>query len=85
MPALTAIVAALTNLAVWNKEDIHQTIVSVSEKLAVKLGKIAQPLRVAVTGNTISPPMDITLVLLGRERTLKRLNAALILCEAPKN
>ena len=34
------------------------------------MGKVAQPIRVAVTGTTISPPLDATLELLGRERTL---------------
>ena len=41
------------------------------------LGKIAQPLRVAVTGTAVSPPIDATLALLGRERTLARIDAAL--------
>jgi glutamyl-tRNA synthetase len=49
----------------------------VLEALAVEkslgLGKIAQPLRVAVSGGTISPPIDATLALLGRGRTLARL------------
>ncbi|MDB6008659.1 MAG: glutaminyl-tRNA synthetase, partial [Gammaproteobacteria bacterium] len=42
------------------------------------LGKIAQPVRVAVTGTAVSPPIDATLALLGRERTLARLDAALV-------
>jgi glutamyl-tRNA synthetase len=54
-------------------------VIDVSEQLGLKLGKIAQPVRVAVSGNTISPPIDITLQLLGRERTLQRLDAALAL------
>jgi glutamyl-tRNA synthetase len=79
--ALTAIRTALVNLPEWQKEAIHQVIVGVSETLGVKLGKIAQPVRVAVTGNTMSPPIDITLELLGRERTLARLEAALALSQ----
>ena len=81
MVPLAAIRDELHDLVDWQKEAIHQVIVVVSEKLAVKLGKIAQPVRVAVTGNTMSPPIDVTLVLLGRERTLARLNAAIRLCE----
>jgi len=38
---------------------------------------VAQPLRVAVTGGTISPPIDATLAVLGRERVLQRLARAL--------
>src|SRR5207302_7973395 len=41
------------------------------------LGKIAQPVRVAVTGTTVSPPLFDSMVLLGREKSLQRLDAAL--------
>ena len=58
----------------WNAASIHETIQKAAEGLGVKLGKIAQPLRVAVTGGTTSPPIDITLELLGRRRTLERLD-----------
>ena len=43
----------------------------------VGLGKVAQPLRVAVTGTAVSPPIDVTLELLGRTRTFERIDAAL--------
>ena len=43
----------------------------------LKLGKVAQPLRVAVTGSTVSPPLFETIVLLGREKALQRLDSAL--------
>jgi glutamyl-tRNA synthetase len=45
--------------------------------LDLKLGKVAQPIRVAMTGNTISPPIDATLALIGKERVLARLQKAL--------
>ncbi len=77
LPALTMLQEALTNLPEWNKELLHKTLEDVAEKCAIKLGKIAQPLRVAVTGDTVSPPIDQTLVLLGRERTLERLKRAI--------
>jgi glutamyl-tRNA synthetase len=80
IPALTMIRDELMNLTEWNKELLHQVIQVAAEKLEVKMGKIAQPLRVALTGDTVSPPIDITLALLGREATLSRLNSALILC-----
>lgn len=57
----------------WQKEPLHQVIIDVAETHDLKLGKVAQPIRVAVTGGTISPPIDITLELIGRERTLTRL------------
>jgi glutamyl-tRNA synthetase len=79
--SLTAIRDALKNLSSWNKEAIHAIVSQVAEQSGLKLGKIAQPVRVAVSGNTVSPPIDITLELLGRERSLSRIDAALILCE----
>lgn len=76
-PALAAIRRELAKLGDWNKEAIHQVIADVSEKLGLKMGKVAQPIRIAVTGDTVSPPIDATLVLLGRERVLERLDALL--------
>ncbi len=72
-PVLSSLRDELTALSKWDKESIHKAIVDVSEKAGVKMGKVAQPLRVAVTGDTISPPIDITLELLGQKRTLARL------------
>jgi len=48
-----------------------------AEDLGLKLGKLAQPLRVAVTGGPVSPPVDITLQLIGKERVLARLDKVL--------
>jgi glutamyl-tRNA synthetase len=68
---------ALKELPLWKKEAIHSCVNRVAESLGLKLGKIAQPLRVAVAGRAVSPPIDTTLSLLGRERTLARLDKAL--------
>lgn len=73
LPAFEVIRDKLANLSSWNKEAIHQVIAETADQLSLKLGKIAQPLRVAVTGDTISPSIDLTLELLGREKTLLRL------------
>ncbi len=81
VPVLAAIQAGLSALKDWQKEAIHEVIQQVGETLALKLGKIAQPIRVAVSGNTMSPPIDITLFLLGRARTLERLAVAQGLAE----
>lgn len=61
----------------WTAEAIHEVINQTAEEYGLKLGKVAQPVRVAVVGRAVSPPIDITLALLGRERTLARLDAAL--------
>jgi len=79
--ALTVLVrvrAGLAALGEWNAGAIHGVLNALATELQVGLGKVAQPLRVAVTGTAVSPPIDATLALLGRERALARLDAALV-------
>ena len=61
----------------WNGEVLHQIVLDVAEELELKLGKVAQPLRVAVTGAGMSPSIDVTLELIGRERCLARMTRAI--------
>ena len=61
----------------WNNETIHQAITEIADQHQLKMGKIAQPLRVAVTGSTVSPSIDDTLRLIGKDECLKRLDRAL--------
>ncbi|MFK5854810.1 MAG: glutamate--tRNA ligase, partial [Bacteroidota bacterium] len=61
----------------WNAEAIHQVVENTVEKLEIGFGKVGQPLRLAVTGHGKSPSIDITLELLGKENTLKRLVQAI--------
>ncbi len=61
----------------WTPESLHATVNQVAESFELKLGKIAQPLRVAISGGGISPPIDMTVFLVGRERALRRLDRAL--------
>ena len=75
-PVLAALIESLDTLAQWQAEAIHAAVHGVAEKLGLKLGDVAQPIRVAVSGAAVSPPIDQTLLLLGRERTLSRLAAA---------
>jgi len=67
----------LAELGEWETTSLHQAVIDTAEAHGLKLGKLAQPLRVSVTGGTVSPPIDITLRLLGRERTLQRIDRAL--------
>ncbi|TJY56606.1 glutamate--tRNA ligase [Sinimarinibacterium sp. CAU 1509] len=73
---LDALVEALSSLLEWTPEAVHQAVHGVAEARQLGLGKVAQPIRVAVVGMAVSPPIDQTLVLLGRTRTLERLTAA---------
>ena len=74
---LLAAKTQLSGLAIWNDVTIQQAMGNLEEMLKVKFGKIAQPLRVAVTGTSSSPSIDLTLSLLGRERTLQRISDAI--------
>ena len=67
----------LSALPAWSAEAVHALLNDLAVREQSSLGKIAQPLRVAVTGTAVSPPIDVTLELLGRERTLARIDAAL--------
>jgi glutamyl-tRNA synthetase len=64
-------------LPTWDGEPLHQIVLDVAEQMQLKLGKVAQPLRVAVCGSGVSPAIDVTLSLLGREKTLARINRAI--------
>jgi len=67
----------LEALSEWTVESIHSVVTATATELGLSLGKIAQPLRVAVTGSTVSPPIDQTLAILGRVRTLARIHTVL--------
>ncbi|MFO7287829.1 MAG: glutamate--tRNA ligase, partial [Gammaproteobacteria bacterium] len=74
---LEALKAALAAVPDWSEKPLEDAVAGVAERLGLKLGKVAQPLRVAVTGQAASPGIGTTLVLVGRERTLARIDRAL--------
>ena len=74
---LRAIGNRLADLAVWEPERLDAAVRMAAEELEIGMGKIAQPLRVALTGTAVSPSIDKTLWLTGRERTLTRIRRAL--------
>lgn len=67
----------LSMLDDWSSEAIQEIIETTAEENAIKLGKIAQPLRVSVTGTGVSPSIDDTIRLVGKARTIKRLSLAI--------
>lgn len=77
VPALTAVRDRLGSLPVWDKEAIHGVLSGTADEMGLKLGKLAQPIRIAMTGGTVSPPIDITIQLIGRDRAINRLNKVL--------
>ena len=75
---LQALRDALAELEDWQADAIHKLIDDVAEAHELKMGKIAQPLRVAATGGGVSPSIDATVELIGKTRTIARLDAALV-------
>jgi glutamyl-tRNA synthetase len=75
---MTRLKEQLEEISEWSKESLHETLEKVATEFDMKLGKIAQPLRVAVTGGAVSPSIDDTLNLIGKKRCLERLDKALI-------
>ena len=76
-PTLAAVREKLAALPEWVPQAIHAAIADLATERGVGLGKLAQPLRVALTGSTVSPPIDQTVALIGRKRALERIDAAL--------
>jgi glutamyl-tRNA synthetase len=79
---LKAVREGLSALADWQREAIAGVIEETAGAFEIKMGKLGQPVRVAVTGGVVSPPIDTTVYLVGRERTLSRLDHAIALVEA---
>lgn len=73
--------ARLAGLAHWGETAISEAVRDVAEDYDLNLGKLGQPLRVAVTGGPVSPSIDVTLRLVGQKRTLERLDRAIALIE----
>ena len=72
---LTELRGVLAGAGDWTAVPLNAALNALATARGIGLGKVAQPLRVAVTGGTISPPIDQTLEILGRERTVVRLAA----------
>lgn len=66
----------------WNKDDLYDATLKLSEAHGLKLGKAQAPIRVAVSGRSVGPPLFESLALLSREETLRRLRLALSKAES---
>ncbi|MGA2441545.1 MAG: glutamate--tRNA ligase family protein, partial [Tepidisphaeraceae bacterium] len=75
--ALAAMRAVLAGVDQWNAHTIEEAVKKYCEGTGLGLGKVAQPIRVAVSGTMVSPPIFETLVFLGKEKTLRRIERCL--------
>jgi len=66
----------------WTPDNIAKTIEDVAASFEINMGKLGQPIRVAVTGGSVSPPIDVTVWLIGMKRVLQRLDVAIEMTKA---
>jgi glutamyl-tRNA synthetase len=88
-PATAALLGAvherLADLPSWTPEAVEQALRSLADARGVGAGKVLQPLRVALTGVSVSPGIFDVLALLGRERSLQRISQALVRLDGGAN
>jgi glutamyl-tRNA synthetase len=82
LAAISALNLRLKDLKEWSKAEIQQAVKAVADERKLKMGKIAMPLRVIVTGETQTPSIDATLELIGREETIARIDRELAQAQA---
>lgn len=74
---LNLVRAKLISISVWTSENVRHAIQSTADDLGLGLGKVCMPLRVAVTGVSQSPSMDVTVYAIGQARALQRIDMGL--------
>jgi glutamyl-tRNA synthetase len=77
VPMFDQVIHFLSKESILEKGNVHQLIQQLAETKGEPLVKIAQPLRVALTGRTVSPPIDEVMEVLGKERVIQRLQKAI--------
>ena len=76
-PMLEQVVTSLSKESTLEKENVHRLIQQLAETRREPLVKIAQPIRVALTGRTVSPPIDEVIEVLGKGEVIRRLHKAI--------
>ena len=69
--------SAYGSITDWRAENLKAALEAITESRSLKLGKTQAPIRVAITGRAVGPPLFESLEVLGRDSTLQRLNEAL--------
>jgi glutamyl-tRNA synthetase len=77
MAMFNQVITSLSKESVLERENVHQLIQQLAETRGEPLVKIAQPIRVALTGRTVSPPIDEVMEVLGKPEVIKRLHKAI--------
>jgi glutamyl-tRNA synthetase len=77
LAALAKIHDVLANVADWNADALEAAVKSHCETTGLSLGKVAQPIRLAISGGAVSPPIFASLAVLGPKSTLHRIRRCL--------
>ena len=77
VPLFQELIEELSRMDGFSEEEVEGAFNRVLERFGLKLGKLAQPVRVALTGGTVSPGIFEVVVILGKETTIRRLNRAI--------
>lgn len=80
-PVLKAVASKLSAVESWTAENIQAAIEATVSELEIGFGKVGQPLRLAITGMSASPSMDVTMALVGQAQSIERIEAAVQVCE----
>jgi glutamyl-tRNA synthetase len=70
---LSALLPKLEGAAHWQASELEDIVRTYAEAAGAKLGRVAQPLRAALTGKTVSPPVFDVMAVLGRDEALARI------------
>jgi len=73
------LIEAVKELKDWQAPVLHSLLQATAEQFGLKMGKLAPAVRIALTGSTVSPSIDLTMALIGQPRVLQRLQKALSL------
>ncbi len=74
---LEAVREKLLATAAWEPGPLHAAVIECAAALSLNLGRVAQPLRVALTGTAASPAIELTLQMVGRDAALSRIDRAI--------
>ncbi len=74
---LELVVGRLREIESWQAPELHKVIEDICNEQQLGMGKVAQPIRVAITGTTISPAIDASLAILGKDQTIRRIENAI--------
>lgn len=77
LPVFEFLLTRLKALSDWNEANIHDVVKETMSTFSLKMPELAQPLRVALTGNIHSPGIDLTLFLMGHDRVVRAINKAI--------